>query len=376
MDKNNSNDWQLEVNGSKKPWPVADYMSTPITIDLNWGIDTNVYETTPVTFRLNDLLSGRSVVKGVTVDETKHLVVCSIPIRKKKRQYKVLVDLNQIKTSFDNSLTMVIDGKTYPIEKRLLTLVGEQTKLFPDICYRGEKCKCIVDDEEGTVTITIPVVGSGKQTVEKSGEKNSSTKSLKDKLLDSKYFMLTAFVLGVFVAILFMPRKVVTVDDPTPVPVLEDSVIANVEDDNYSLEAAILYLDSHETWNRDSMERYDDLKGLFDAMNDFRLSTVITDYSGLTASKKFAKLVQVASKKISRGWIPKRGKPDSTQIGDNEISYTYYINWIDQNWEKRNKEDTKKKETQNNKATKAKSDKAKDDRGKIKHMKPIMLDLG
>ena len=376
MDNKNSNDWQLEVNGSKKPWPVADYMSTPITIDLNWGIDTNVYETTPVTFRLNDLLSGRSVVKGVTVDETKHLVVCSIPIRKKKRQYKVLVDLNQIKASFDNSLTMVIDGKTYPIEKRLLTLVGEQTKLFPDICYRGEKCKCIVDDEEGTVTITIPVVGRGKQSAEKSGDKNPSTKSLKDKLLDSKYFMLTAFVLGVFVAILFMPRKVVTVDDPTPVPVLEDSVIANVEDDNYSLEAAILYLDSHETWNRDSMERYDDLKGLFDAMNDFRLSTVITDYSGLTASKKFAKLVQVASKKISRGWIPKRGKPDSTQIGDNEISYTYYINWIDQNWEKRNKEDTKKKETQNNKATKAKSDKAKDDRGKIKHMKPIMLDLG
>ena len=194
------------------------------------------------------------------------------------------------------------------------------------------------------VTITIPVVSSGKQTVEKSGDKSSSTKSLKAKLLDSKYFMLTAFVLGVFVAILFMPRKVVTVDDPTPVPVLEDSVIANVEDDNYSLEAAILYLDSHETWNRDSMERYDDLKGLFDAMNDFRLSTVITDYSGLTASKKFAKLVQVASKKISRGWIPKRGKPDSTQIGDNEISYTYYINWIDQNWEETKKEETKKEE--------------------------------
>ena len=284
MDKNNSNDWQLEVNGSKKPWPVADYMSTPITIDLNWGIDTNVYETAPVTFRLNDLLSGRSVVKGVTVDETKHLVVCSIPIRKKKRQYKVLVDLNQIKASFDNSLTMVIDGKTYPIEKRWLTLVGEQTKLFPDICYRGEKCKCIVDDEEGTVTITIPVVGSGKQTVEKSGEKNSSTKSLKDKLLDSKYFMLTAFVLGVFVAVLFMPRKVVT----TPAPVLEDSVIANVEDDNYSLEAAIGYLDSHKTWNRDSMERYDDLKGLFDAMNDFRFTPVIDDYSNLHKSTSYS----------------------------------------------------------------------------------------
>ena len=331
MDKNNSNDWQLEVNGSKKPWPVADYMSTPITIDLNWGIDTNVYETTPVTFRLNDLLSGRSVVKGVTVDETKHLVVCSIPIRKKKRQYKVLVDLNQIKASFDNSLTMVIDGKTYPIEKRWLTLVGEQTKLFPDICYRGEKCKCIVDDEEGTVTITIPVVGSGKQTVEKSGEKNSSTKSLKDKLLDSKYFMLTAFVLGVFVAVLFMPRKVVT----TPAPVLEDSVIANVEDDNYSLEAAIGYLDSHKTWNRDSMERYDDLKGLFDAMNDFRFSTVIDSYSQLSTSSKYAELVKTAQKNIRNGWNPKTGKhnPQYNEIGENIIIYKNYIYWIDRDRE-------------------------------------------
>jgi len=258
MDNKKTNDWQLKVNGSIKPWPVTDYMCIPITIDLNWGIDTNVYETTPVTFRLSDLLSGRSVVKGVTVDETKHLVVCSIPIRKKKRQYKVLVDLNQIKASFDNSLTMVIDGKTYPIEKRLLTLVGEQTKLFPDICYRGEKCKCIVDNEEGTVTITIPVVGSGKQSAEKSGDKNPSTKSLKEKLLDSKYFMLIAFVLGVLVAILFMPRKVVTVDDPTPA--LKDSVGAIVEDDNHSLDAEIKNLDNHDLGNRESMERYKDLK--------------------------------------------------------------------------------------------------------------------
>ena len=335
MDNKNSNDWQLEVNGSKKPWPVADYMSTPITIDLNWGIDTNVYETTPVTFRLNDLLSGRSVVKGVTVDETKHLVVCSIPIRKKKRQYKVLVDLNQIKASFDNSLTMVIDGKTYPIEKRLFTIVGEQTKHFPDICYRGEKCKCIVDDEEGTVTITIPVVGSGKQTVEKSGEKNSSTKSLKDKLLDSKYFMLTAFVLGVLVAILLMPRKVVTVDDSTPAPVLEDSVSANVEVDNYSLDAAIRYLDIHVRWNRDSMERYDDLKGLYDAMNDFRFSTVIEDYRGLRASKKYVRLVEAAQKNIRNGWNPKTGKhnPQYNQSDDNEIFIQGYIYWIDRDRE-------------------------------------------
>ena len=42
MEKNErSEDWQLIVNGEYKPWSVVDYMSTPITINLNWGIDTN-----------------------------------------------------------------------------------------------------------------------------------------------------------------------------------------------------------------------------------------------------------------------------------------------------------------------------------------------
>lgn len=55
---------------------------------------------------------------------------------------------------------------------------------------------------------------------------------------------------------------------------------------------------SHDKWNRDSMERYDDLKGLFDAMNDFRFSTVIDDHSGLRASNKYGRLVGTAKKNI------------------------------------------------------------------------------
>ena len=43
MEKNEKpEDWQLIVNGKSKPWPVADYMNNPVTIDLNWGIDTNI----------------------------------------------------------------------------------------------------------------------------------------------------------------------------------------------------------------------------------------------------------------------------------------------------------------------------------------------
>ena len=37
MEKNEKpEDWQLIVNGKSKPWPVADYMNNPVTIDLNW----------------------------------------------------------------------------------------------------------------------------------------------------------------------------------------------------------------------------------------------------------------------------------------------------------------------------------------------------
>ena len=62
MEKNEkSEDWQLIVNGEYKPWPVVDYMSTPITINLNWGIDTSKYESTPITFFLKELLDGKSI---------------------------------------------------------------------------------------------------------------------------------------------------------------------------------------------------------------------------------------------------------------------------------------------------------------------------
>ena len=123
-----------------------------------------------------------------------------------------------------------------------------------------------------------------------------------------------------------------------------DTTNVVMDDDIYSLDAAINYLDSHKTWNRDSMERYDDLKGLFDAMNDFRLTTVIDEYSHLNKSTSYSFLVEVATKNISNGWDPKTGthNPQYNQVGDREISYTNYINWIDQD---RNKEETKKEET-------------------------------
>ena len=114
-----------------------------------------------------------------------------------------------------------------------------------------------------------------------------------------------------------------------------------------SLDAAIEYLDNHKSWNRDSMERYDYLKGLFDAMNDFRLSTVIDGYLSLSNSEVYAKLVKAANKNIQNGWNPKTGEhnPRFNNDGKIDIPCWEYICWIDQNREETKKEETKKEET-------------------------------
>ena len=79
------------------------------------------------------------------------------------------------------------------------------------------------------------------------------------------------------------------------------------------------------------MEKYDDLKGLFDAMNDFRLSTVIDFNSQLSKSSIYAKLVETAQKNIRNGWNPNTGKhyPQYNKYGDNKIVIKGYIYWID-----------------------------------------------
>ena len=150
-------------------------------------------------------------------------------------------------------------------------------------------------------------------------------------------------------------------DDTSSVVVLCDSGNVNGKE-AYSLEAAINYLDSHKSWNRDSMERYDDLKDLFDAMNYFRLSTVIDDYSRLKQSKNYAILVETAKKNIRNGWDPKTGEHDPlfNKDGKEDISFWEYICWIDQN---RNKEETKKEETKK-KETKKKGTKKKETKKK------------
>lgn len=284
MEKNEkSEDWQLIVNGEYKPWPVVDYMSTPITINLNWGIDTSKYETTPITFSLKELLDGKNIPE-VDIDKERKVVTCSIPIKEKEKQYKVLADFSPIKESLNDSLTVVVKGKPSPIQNRILILRGEEVGIHPMILYKGKKCKYELNDEEGIVKIVIPIDSSD----------NSNPKlKFKQKLFDSKYFLIFGLLIGFLIGNLSTCNSKKT-EDETNSPIIEDTLSQETANKNtsssYSLADAIAYLDNHEVWEKSEMEKYNDLKGLFDAINGFKYHSVITNYSQLEGSMTFREL--------------------------------------------------------------------------------------
>ena len=282
MEKNEkSEDWQLIVNGEYKPWPVVDYMSTPITINLNWGIDTSKYETTPITFSLKDLLDGKNIPE-VDIDKERKVVTCSIPIREKERHYKVLVDFSPIKESLNDSLTVVVKGKSSPIQNRILLLKGDEVGIHPMILYKGKKCKYELNDEEGIVKIVIPIDSSD----------NSNPKlKFKQKLFDSKYFLIFGLLIGFLIGVLSTCNSKNTEIERDNL--IHEDTLSQAPDylePSYSLNDAITYLDNHEVWERSEMEKYDDLRGLFDDMNNFKYHSIITNYSQLEGSMTFREL--------------------------------------------------------------------------------------
>lgn len=288
MEKNEkSEDWQLIVNGEYKPWPVVDYMSTPITINLNWGIDTSKYETTPITFSLKDLLDGKNIPE-VNIDKERKVVTCLIPIREKERHYKVLADFSPIKESLNDSLTVVVKGKPSPIQNRILILKGDEVGIHPMILYKGKKCKYELNDEEGIVKIVIPIDSSD----------NSNPKlKFKQKLFDSKYFLIFGLLVGFLIGILSTCNSKNTEIERDNL-IHEDTLSQATDylEPSYSLNDAITYLDNHEVWERSEMEKYDDLRGLFDDMNNFKYHSIITNYSQLEGSMTFRELERYCKK--------------------------------------------------------------------------------
>lgn len=304
--------------------------------------------------------------EGVTLTE-KQGEDCTIEVKDKKKapRYELFKE--------EHAYIFLTEGKKFPIHLE---------KKSNSYAYRiqlsnKEVVKLAINSKKGDFNEKAPFCGYVVDT-----DPFSMRSKEKMLVLNSFYLLkliMIGFGIGVVVAsIVFFTLFYSGMADNTatsPEVANKDSVVtAPVEVDNYSLEAAIRYLDNNKKWNRDSMERYDDLKGLFDAMNEFRLSTVIDSYSQLSTSTRYATLVETAKKNISNGWNPKTGEhnPQYNEVGDKEITYMNYIYWIDQDREIPKFTDTEKpdtKKTDKEKTNKVKldtekTDKVKTDKGK------------
>ena len=109
-------------------------------------------------------------------------------------------------------------------------------------------------------------------------------------------------------------------------------------DDNLSKEddifKAIEYLDNNDVWEKSKMEGFRCLEGLFSDMNNFNLSSLISEkYSGIKEkSVKFKKIHDAAKNNLNNMWDPTNGGERITynDEGDYKINIQNYCNWIGQ----------------------------------------------
>lgn len=107
----------------------------------------------------------------------------------------------------------------------------------------------------------------------------------------------------------------------------------DAKETSYQLADAIKYLDNNTVWDKSVMEKYPDLQGLFDAMNEFRLEELTKDWaSKLNDSKKFQEVCESAQKNLDKNWNPKQGthQPTYNKPSDGQVNLTNYINWLSQ----------------------------------------------
>lgn len=102
--------------------------------------------------------------------------------------------------------------------------------------------------------------------------------------------------------------------------------------DANTLEAAVKYLDEKTVWTKSEMDKYPDLQGLFEDMNNFNLSRLLNEWSKkLASSERFQKVCKSANKTYTNSWNPSQGphNPTYNQPNDEQINLTNYINWLD-----------------------------------------------
>lgn len=99
-----------------------------------------------------------------------------------------------------------------------------------------------------------------------------------------------------------------------------------------SIDAAINYLEGYKTWTKQDLDKYPDLAGLYDDMNNFRLQRIVNHWGPkLKKSARFSKIVTHAKQAIKRGKKPRvpEGQTTFNTKGKQSIYIMTYLNTID-----------------------------------------------
>lgn len=100
----------------------------------------------------------------------------------------------------------------------------------------------------------------------------------------------------------------------------------------YGIENAINYLDYNDVWEKSEMEKYPNLQGLFDDLNQWDTYKLYTYWSHLLMeSYNFTKILKALRKNYNKGWNPKVGQhfPTYNNSEDYKINVNNYIRWLD-----------------------------------------------
>lgn len=128
------------------------------------------------------------------------------------------------------------------------------------------------------------------------------------------------------------PIKEIKHDPQSTLPQESDATVSQ-DTLKTDLQRAIEYLESSETWHKDSLDNFNSTRGLFEAMNDFNLDALKQKKeAGLSESEKFSEIVSLLNKYIISGKNPHIGKENFggkyNRPTDNGINVENYQKWL------------------------------------------------
>lgn len=101
---------------------------------------------------------------------------------------------------------------------------------------------------------------------------------------------------------------------------------ATGNNEDNSIEAAISYLDTNNKWNRTEMEKFDDLKGLWDALNERLFDDIIKYETKLSKSITFTEVVQAVKANKHKRFAQPYTKDNDIRIHPEQGVSNGYIN--------------------------------------------------